>query len=510
MGGGRDRAFRGEKNGEIGHGNVVFRLILHHFSDFEAENRFSGNLWGDFLVEARVSPRFCSIETPAMTSSREKFPAPCGNPERLLELLSVSFDSEISPGEAEEFEVLCQLHGLGATSTRVGYSQIRDGLQSQPVKPVSGLLFTAAEYVKPVRVPSALTGWISGRAVSVLAGVLTMCLVMMWGLASWIGTPKSAQRELASSGTALRQFSDDPREAMAQVVDARLGVERGLERIRETTRDLQNQVEELQRAPVEFSGGRSERLSKSRIPTADMAREPVSVESLLLAGALNAAGAEGLAEVRTLVDAAEWKVVVVKVGSHGRGEIVDKVGIVLSRYGLELEQSGPESTEGWLGVVLTPRLGSHRELIQEVEVAVGAPVEWDPAEVLSSTREQIIAAVRQSLKSPTESELKRGEIFVAVTSQSKGDLAETGKESAQPQESLIAGKAPVGVAGVKADSAGSAGSVEERIGAGVVNSTLRDSGSGVEPLTQKVTLVVFEFGDPEKNVPGGGGIRKVF
>jgi hypothetical protein len=145
-----------------------------------------------------------------------------------------------------------------------------------------------------------------------------------------------------------------------------------------------------------------------------------------------------------------------------------------------------------------------------VEVAVGAPVEWDPAEVLSSTREQIIAAVRQSLKSPTESELKRGEIFVAVTSQSKGYLAESRKESAQPQESLIAGNAPMGVAGAKADSAGSAEAVQGRIGAGVVNSAPGYSGSGGELSSQKVTLVVFEFGDSEKNVPGGGGIRKVF
>jgi hypothetical protein len=445
-----------------------------------------------------------------MTSSREKFPAPSGNPERLLELLSVSFDSELSPGDAEEFEVLCQRHGLGVSSIMAGYGQIRDGLQSQPVKPVSGLLFTAAEYVKPVRGPSALTGRISGRTVAVLAGVLAMCLVMMWGVAPWIETLQSEQRAVVNNGSSLRQFSDDPREALAQVVDARLGVERRLEQIRESTRDNQDQVEELQRAPVEFAGGLSNRLSESGMPTADVDREPISVESRLLAGASNAAGPEGLAEVRTLVDAADWKVVVVKVGSHGRGEIVDKVGIVLGRYGLELEQSGPEATGGWLGVVLTPRLGSHRELIQDVEVAVGAPVEWDPAEVLSSTREQIIAAVRQSLKSPTESELKRGEIFVAVTSQSKGYLAESRKESAQPQESLIAGNAPVGVAGVKADSAGSAEAVQGRIGAGVVNSAPGYSGSGGELSSQKVTLVVFEFGDSEKNVPGGGGIRKVF
>lgn len=442
-----------------------------------------------------------------MTSSREKFPAPCGNPERLLELLSVSFDSELSLGEAEEVEVLCQLHGLGATSITVGYSQIRDGLQSQPVKPVSGLLFTAAEHGKPVRGPSVLAGRISGRTASVLACVLTTCLLMMWGVVSWIGTPQSEPWELAGNGTARQQFSDDPREALAQAVDVRLGVERRLERIRETTRDLQDQVEDLRRVPAEFDGGRSERLSESRMPTADVAREPISIESFALADTLNAAGAEALAEVRTLVDAAEWKVVVVKVGSHGRSEVVEKVGIVLGRYGLELEQSGPEATGGWLGVVLTPRLGSHRELIQEVEVAVGAPVEWDPAEVLSSTREQIIAAVRQSLKSPTESELRRGEIFVAVTAQSKGDLAESRKEPAQPQELLIAGKAPVGVAGAKADSAGA---VEERIGAGVVNSTPRHSGSGGELSSQEVTLVVFEFGDPEKNVPGDGGIRKVF
>jgi hypothetical protein len=75
---------------------------------------------------------------------------------------------------------------------------------------------------------------------------------------------------------------------------------------------------------------------------------------------------------------------------------------------------------------------------------------------------------------------------------------------------LIAGKELMEVAGAKADIAGSAVAVEERIEAGFVNSTPKYSGSGDELSSQKVTLVVFEFGDPEENIPGGGGIRKVF
>ena len=453
-----------------------------------------------------------------MSSSQEKLPAQCGDPQRLLELLSVSFDSELSQGEAEEFAVLCQLHGPGVSSIKSGYGQIRDGLQLQPIKPVSGLLFTASEYVRPVRGRSALMGRISGRTVSVLAGVLTMCLILTWGVASWVGTPQSERWQLADTGASPEQFSDDPREALAQAVDARRDVETRLERIRETTRDLQDQAEELRRTPVEFAGGRSAQLFENAVPMAEVAREQSAGASLPLsgtlkaAGQLNAAGPEGLAEVRTLVDAAEWKVVVVKAGSHGRSEIVDKVGTVLSRYGLELEQSGPEAADGWLGVVLTPRLGSHRELIQDVEVAVGASGEWDPAEVLSSTREQIIAAVRQSLKSPTESELQRGEIFVAVTAQARGDLAKSGKESAQAQGALIAGKAPMAAAEAKADGAGIAGAVQQRVGAEPVNSTPKNFGTGAdELLSQKVTLVVFEFGDPEKNAPGGnGGVQNVF
>ncbi|MEI7701224.1 MAG: hypothetical protein WCK86_15600, partial [Planctomycetia bacterium] len=196
-------------------------------------------------------------------------------------------------------------------------------------------------------------------------------------------------------------------------------------------------------------------------------------------------------------------------GSHDRSEVVDKVGMVLGRYGLELEQSGSEAAAGWLGVVLTPRVVAHQELIRDVEVAVGgAPVEWDPAEVLSSTREQIIAAVRQSLKSPTESELKRGEIFVAVTVPSKNVLAAGGKESGRQLESLSAGDASTSVAGAKSDSSGVIG---EHVTAEVVDSARKSGGPGGKDLyLQGVTLVVFEFGDFEKTAPGGSGIRNVF
>ncbi|MFM7925271.1 MAG: hypothetical protein ACKPJJ_34010, partial [Planctomycetaceae bacterium] len=56
-----------------------------------------------------------------------------------------------------------------------------------------------------------------------------------------------------------------------------------------------------------------------------------------------------------------------------------------------------------------------QSLVQAVSVAVDGKVsEWNPAGIRSAAREEIVAAVRRSLQSPTQAELARGEIYVAV------------------------------------------------------------------------------------------------
>jgi len=444
-----------------------------------------------------------------MTTSPEKISSVDDNPQRLSELLSVSFDSELLPQEAAELAVLNQQNASVVRSISAGYSRVRHGLQLQPVKPVSGLLFRAGETLKPVPAPSAVDRRMSGRTVSVVAGVLSSCLLLMWVTVSLTGTLPFGQWAGLDNGRSSRQINPDANKVLAEVAETTSNIERRLEQIRAETPVIADPAEERSRDPSAMSSGRGARMSASVMPAAEVAGPLLPGKALPLTDRFAQTGAAELAEVRTLVDAAEWKVVVVKVGSHDRSEVVDKVGIVLGRHGLELEQSGSEAAAGWVGLVLTPRVGAHQTLIRDVEIAVGgAPVEWDPAEVLSSTREQIIAAVRQSLKSPTESELKRGEIFVAVKVPSKNVHTAGGKESGRHQKSFSAGDASTSVAGAKSDSSGVIG---EHVAAGSVDSSRKSAGPrGDDLFRQSVTLVVFEFGNIEKTAPGGSGIRNVF
>ncbi|MEI7702724.1 MAG: hypothetical protein WCK86_23210, partial [Planctomycetia bacterium] len=113
-----------------------------------------------------------------MTTSPEKIPALDDNLQRRSELLSVSFDSELAPEEAAELAMLNRQDASGVQSISAGYSRIRHGLQLQPVRPVSGLLFRAGETLKPVPAASAVDRRMSGRTVSVVAGLLISCLML--------------------------------------------------------------------------------------------------------------------------------------------------------------------------------------------------------------------------------------------------------------------------------------------------------------------------------------------
>ena len=105
----------------------------------------------------------------------------------------------------------------------------------------------------------------------------------------------------------------------------------------------------------------------------------------------------------------------VKVGAADRQDVRDKVQGVLQQHGLLLADTAPVQMPDWLGVVLTSDSLLQQSLVQAVSMAVGgAPAEWNPSRILSASREELIEAVRRSLESPTQAELARGEIYVAV------------------------------------------------------------------------------------------------
>jgi len=130
---------------------------------------------------------------------------------------------------------------------------------------------------------------------------------------------------------------------------------------------------------------------------------------------IGAASATSAEPVVTLAKTPDWKVVLVKVGAADRQDVRDKVQGVLQQHGLLLADTAPVQMPDWLGVVLTSDSLLQQSLVQAVSMAVGgAPAEWNPSRILSASREELIEAVRRSLESPTQAELARGEIYVAV------------------------------------------------------------------------------------------------
>ncbi|MFM7864808.1 MAG: hypothetical protein ACKPHU_11385, partial [Planctomycetaceae bacterium] len=81
-----------------------------------------------------------------------------------------------------------------------------------------------------------------------------------------------------------------------------------------------------------------------------MAAQPAAGESL---ARFNESAAVSNSQVQLLADAADWKVVVVKVGAVDRSDVKDRVGKVLQQHGLLLADAAPVAMPEWLAVVLS-------------------------------------------------------------------------------------------------------------------------------------------------------------
>lgn len=132
-------------------------------------------------------------------------------------------------------------------------------------------------------------------------------------------------------------------------------------------------------------------------------------------GSLSGKNADRQTQLSWLTEADDWRVVVVSVTAASPAELLANVDRVLERHGLQRDEGAIEAESDWIGVVVSGTEEDQQQLITEVEQELGAgDSEWDPAEVMHSSREEIVAAVRRSLVTPTVAELSRGDVFVAV------------------------------------------------------------------------------------------------
>jgi hypothetical protein len=215
-------------------------------------------------------------------------------------------------------------------------------------------------------------------------------------------------------------------------------------------------------------------------------------------------------QVQLLADTADWKVVLVKVGTVDRGDVKDRVSKVLQQHGLLLADTTPVQMPEWLGVVLTADSLLQQSLIQAVSVAVdGQASEWNPGQILSASREEIIAAVRRSLSSPTQAELARGEVYVAVRDDVSRPASAVSDEMARAKANRL--DFYNGLNGAKSTAAAGGPQPSGVAAAAKVPAPQPDASSDAG----QVTLFVFQFADaadasgsPDQQLPGK--VRNIF
>jgi hypothetical protein len=370
----------------------------------------------------------------------------------LFSLISAEFDGELSPAECAELRKLERLHPGRANAFRGKCAHLQANLQQLPVIPteLQGDSMAArpwtmkqastppqSEFSPKFHLPASLRPPIR-RAFAVVTTLLVCVLCVMF----------------------LRPpFPDQsPAESIPSLSDARM---------------LSSSAE-------------SQAAATLQVPPA-LAAPAVPIDIAAAAPSASAdAASPSIGELQPLLTESDWQVVVVRVRRGGPEDVLKELREVLGRHGLTLARSRPVTTPEWLGVFLPASIPHRKSLLAEVQqgLAVDAP-EWDPTDIMRSSRESILEAVRQSLASPTRSELAGGEVFVAVSPAiSRQDPALARTQNAVPQ-----------VPGARAPQAGAA------VEAAGPKQTPASKEPGLSAL-----LLVFEFSQEA----GDAGQRRIF
>ncbi len=156
--------------------------------------------------------------------------------------------------------------------------------------------------------------------------------------------------------------------------------------------------------------------------------------------------ADRASQLLWLSEANDWRVVVVSVKASDPADLLADVDRVLERHGLQRDAGTVESESDWIGVVVSGTEEEQQQLIMDVERELDSEdAEWDPARVMHSSREEIVAAVRRSLVTPTLAEVSRGDVFVAVRNSPQATPL-VAQNSGQPEQRQAESQAGIAAA----------------------------------------------------------------
>jgi len=380
-----------------------------------------------------------------------------------LMLVSRQLDEELTQDEASRLAQVETHWPTEIGSFRRQCQLLRVQLQTAPAQKITGLLFT----IPPAPV-AAFADEVPARrrsgAQRLVVGTVTAILCCGLVVAVFGPSERSADSTMASarSSPAHVEYSPDARHA-ADVMPS-MGTP---------------MVDSLEFSPVApMSDG----------PGSPIALKSETSDASLALAAVDQAAAETSTDdiITPLVQSDNWNVVVVKVNSQDRDQAMDRIASIVKEHGLRLQRSAGKDRPEWLGVVLTSADGASEEVVTAMEKGLSESTtrrQIVESRMSPEASSKIIAAVRESLRYPTRSELHHGRIFVALpTAPLMARAIRSSGSSAASQPAATSARNEV----VKAEAI-----TEDQSSKPTLAKVTEPEASPIASPT--VTLVVFEF-----------------
>jgi len=383
-----------------------------------------------------------------MNPARDPNSAPLDT-ESLHFLLSRQFDGDLT--EAEASELAASPETSAGQIFYAAISDVRDRMKAIPVRPVAAsfadsVLGEIGSQAKAVQVPpigiasEMRRGWIARSivAVSVAACVLIVFVALK---------PHSPGQQ------AISTHRPAPDTAM----------------------------------PIPISRADAESESAASMADADVAKVQESTEQQ--------------AELQPFLDSDDWQIVVVKVNSKDRETVMRDIEALVARQGMNLRSVvDSDNYDSRFGVLLTSVGIDEKEFVESVlSEGETRTADWDADSVATSSREDLIARMQESMKTPTHSELHFGQIYLALPKVAAVVEEALLAKADSARERQVAGGASVALADEAKDSARRNFSQSSKISTSPAEAG-KSLGFRQNTGHRKPALVVFEF--TEAATPG--------
>lgn len=121
-------------------------------------------------------------------------------------------------------------------------------------------------------------------------------------------------------------------------------------------------------------------------------------------------------DLRPFLESDDWRIVVVKVHSKGRKDVMRDIQALVAMNGMDMRSvAGNNDRDPRFGILFTSSGVDDRAFVENVlPQADTQSADWDAQSVAESTRESIIRRVQESMKIPTHSEIHFGQVYVTL------------------------------------------------------------------------------------------------